>query len=38
MCSERMNRVPQLRPKIGDRSGRLVPISEAGEGAVKREA
>lgn len=35
MCLERMNRVPQLRPEIGDCSQRLVPISEAGEELLK---
>lgn len=29
---------PQLRPNTGDRSGWVVPASEAGEGAVGREA
>lgn len=36
MCLDGLNPVPQLRLGTGDRSRQLVPISEAGEGAVER--
>lgn len=38
MCLERMNQVPQLRPKTSDCSRWLVSISEASEGSVERWA